>query len=564
MNFLARIWATLLIAVRRVLAQRWLALATTLGLVAAIALIMSIPLYSDAVYYRILQEELAQAGQSVKNDRQAFAFIFRYVGSIYGAKEWEDLRPVDDYLWGPAPGSLGLPKEQMVRLYKTDPFRLFPASDVASGAYASAREPLKWVSFATATDFDAHVTYLDGRAPAPSSADPTEPIEVVVSAAMADALGIQAGENYVTFRTLKTDNGDRTVQIPVLVSGIWQPNDLADPYWFAGPGIFAEHLVVPLPTFEGRISSLLNDEISLAIWYWLLDGAGVNATTVSGLVARIDQVRQEAATLMPNTKLDVSPYEALQKYRAAANVLNILLYAFSLPIVLLLLAFISLVASLAVGQQRNEIAVLRSRGATAAQIAGIAALQATILGVLALAIAIPLSTWIAQAFGATRSFLNFTLDSNLRIQVSTTPLRLGLAALGITILAQVFPAVGAARHTIVSYKQEMARTVRRPWWQRAWLDVLLLIPAVYGVYLLRQQGGIVMPGAASGISSTTRCWCCCPHWWPWRSPCSPCACCRWPWRFWPRWRRGLPALACCWPRAIWRANPASTPRRWSC
>ncbi len=32
--------------------------------------------------------------------------------------------------------------------------------------------------------------------------------------------------------------------------------------------------------------------------------------------------------------------------------------------------------------------------------------------------------------------------------------------------------------------------MRRPWWQRAWLDVLLLIPAIYGTYLLSQEGAI--------------------------------------------------------------------------
>ena len=62
-------------------------------------------------------------------------------------------------------------------------------------------------------------------------------------------------------------------------------------------------------------------------------------------------------------------------------------------------------------------------------------------------------------------------------------MQFGLIAVGVTMLAQVLPSIGAARHTIVSYKQEMARTVRKPWWQRAWLDVLLLIPAVYGIYL---------------------------------------------------------------------------------
>ncbi len=69
MNFLLRMWATLQIAVRRIFAQRWLALATALGLVASIALIMSIPLYSDAVYYRILQENLGQTDETTGDYR---------------------------------------------------------------------------------------------------------------------------------------------------------------------------------------------------------------------------------------------------------------------------------------------------------------------------------------------------------------------------------------------------------------------------------------------------------------------------------------------------------------
>jgi putative ABC transport system permease protein len=64
---------------------------------------------------------------------------------------------------------------------------------------------------------------------------------------------------------------------------------------------------------------------------------------------------------------------------------------------------------------------------------------------------------------------------------------------GLTLLAQVLPTVGAARTTVLSHKQEQARTRRPPWWQRFWLDVLLLVPALYGAYLLQQQGSIVVP-----------------------------------------------------------------------
>ncbi|HHY57640.1 MAG TPA: FtsX-like permease family protein [Chloroflexi bacterium] len=497
MNFLSRIWATLLIAVRRIIAQRWLALATVLGLVAAITLIMSIPLYADAVYYRVLQEELVKAGQGIKGDPRAFAFVFRNIGSIYGAKDWEEITPVDAYLAGPAARQLGLPIKTIIRYVKTDNFRLFPAN--TNQTYASTQEPLEWVSFGAIEQFADHVTWLEGGPPAPASTDPAEAIEVAISSVLADALGIQVGEEFLTFRNMETDTGTRTVQLPVRVSGIWTPIDPEDGFWFYRPRAFDTQLIVPHATFEGRLASLLDNEVALIVWYWIVDGANVTAADAPRLVARIDQITQRAATLLPNTRLDSSPYDALQKYQASARLLTVLLYAFSIPIVALLLAFIGLVVGLAVGRQRNEIAVLRSRGATAIQIAAVALLEATILGLVALLIAVPLSVWVAQAFGATRSFLNFSLDSGLRVQVTANPVQIGLIAVGVTLLAQVLPSLGAARHTIVSYKQELARTVARPWWQRAWLDVLLLIPAGYGIYLVQQQGTILSPtGAAAG------------------------------------------------------------------
>ncbi len=69
---------------------------------------------------------------------------------------------------------------------------------------------------------------------------------------------------------------------------------------------------------------------------------------------------------------------ALLDYRRSANLLTILLYAFSIPILGLLLAFITLTAGLATERRRNEVAVLRSRGAMAAQMVGIAALESLI------------------------------------------------------------------------------------------------------------------------------------------------------------------------------------------
>ena len=127
-----------------------------------------------------------------------------------------------------------------------------------------------------------------------------------------------------------------------------------------------------------------------------------------------------------------SPLEALARYQDNAPTLTYLLFAFSVPILSLILAFIGLVAGLFVNQQRGEMAILRSRGASTLQVVGISLLQGILLGAVALAGGVGLGYWITHSIGKARSFLDFSAAGGLR--VSMTPQVLGYGLLGIAII----------------------------------------------------------------------------------------------------------------------------------
>jgi putative ABC transport system permease protein len=499
MNVLLRAWAIFVIATKRLLSQRWLALATVVGLIASVALTMSVPLYADAVYYRVLQEQLLGSTDGGGSQRlyPPFAFMFRYIGAWTGAVEWEDIEKVDTYLVNMGPAALGLPEKRIVRYFKTNNFQMFPQEDIV---YADVRDPLAWVSFACASDLQSHITILEGTFPAPAVSAPDSTIDVMISEPLATELGLQIGETYIAFARRKTETGRQTTQIPIHIVGVWRPTDPAEEYWFYNPTAFDDVLFVPEETYMNRLSPYLDDEVYQALWYLVLDGSDVHSSDAVPLLMRIAAVQQRSSALLPDIRLDVSPVDALRQYWRSSRLLTVLLYAFSVPIIGLILAFIGLVVSLAVSRQRNEIAVLRSRGATAIQVIGIAFLEGLVLAALALAAGSFLGLGIAQMIGKARSFLDFSLTANLRVGITMQTLYFGLAAVGLALLAQVLPTVGASRHTIVTYKQERARQMRRPWWQRAWLDVLLLIPAGYGTYMLRQQGAIVLPVGGSMVN----------------------------------------------------------------
>ncbi len=122
MVLLYRLRAIFTITFKRLWAQRSLTAATLLGLVTAVALIMTVPLYADAVYFRILQEELSTNAD--RSRKPPFAYMYDYVGSWAGPVQWEDIQSVDKYLLEDGARALGLPAQLTVRHLETDRFRL--------------------------------------------------------------------------------------------------------------------------------------------------------------------------------------------------------------------------------------------------------------------------------------------------------------------------------------------------------------------------------------------------------------------------------------------------------
>jgi putative ABC transport system permease protein len=64
----------------------------------------------------------------------------------------------------------------------------------------------------------------------------------------------------------------------------------------------------------------------------------------------------------------------------------------------------------------------------------------------------------------------------------------------VAVLAALLPAFSASRTNVVQANADRGRNLRKPFWQRFYLDVLLLVPVIYGYLQLRNQGSIQVLG----------------------------------------------------------------------
>jgi putative ABC transport system permease protein len=482
---------------KRLWSHRLLAVCLALGLVAAVALAVTVPLYADGVNYNLLNAALSRTAAEARHP--AFSFLFHYVGAWHTPIETDKYQPVDTFMREQAAQVVGLPLSEngftgtsgVTRYVSTENLQLYP-----NGNIIRRSERLELVKLAFVSGVFEHVRLIEGKLPSPGVEGA---IEVLIPLKLANDLGLSVGDTYLLYKP--DADGTQPFRLQVDVAGIWVPQNPQDEFWFYPPESFDKRLLVPEETYFGPVAAQLALPVDEAVWRLAFDGSGVHSQNVPALLARIDQVQTRANALLANTDLEFSPVQALRQYRQQAQALTGLLFVFSAPVLGLALYFLGLVAAMLVRRQRNEIAVLRSRGASRLWIAGIYGLEWSLLGALALLAGPWLGVGLARLVGQTQSFLDFSQDSAISLRLTREALVFGLAAIILALLFSLVPAWQTGRYSIVSYKQERARARQEPLWKRFYLDIFLLLPAVYGLYTLRAQGRIQLLGRNLGATN---------------------------------------------------------------
>ncbi|NBU62905.1 MAG: ABC transporter permease [Chloroflexia bacterium] len=478
-------WAWLLgisvVVGRRLWSNLALILAIATGFTIAVAIVVCIPVYAEAVGYRILREELTSTVNGTK--RPPFAFMYRYLGTQSGNLEPAKLDAINTYFADQLPARLGLKITNQTRYFATDrvPLRL----EAGGGG-----TPLSWVSISYADHLADHVDVIDGRMPQATAVD--EPMEVLLSADFAFGLGLQPGDTYYIFTQREFPAKS---MIPVKITGIWQPKDANDDYWFYAPDVLHETLFTAEESFARQLLRSTPKPINVALWYVVADGSVLRSNDVPVFGGRIDRTVAEANKILKGMRLDVSPIDALIRHITRVRQLTGTLTIFSIPVLGLIAYFVVLVAGLVVQRQSNEIAVLRSRGASRLQVLGIYLIEWLLIGMLAISIGVFVGQLAAVAMTWTRSFLDFKpIKEFLPIGMSQDAWGRAIEIVGLMLLAALIPAFFTSKFTIVSFKSERARSTLKPFWQRAYLDILLMIPIGYGWWMLKQQGSLGIIG----------------------------------------------------------------------
>ncbi|MBC8074677.1 MAG: ABC transporter permease, partial [Chloroflexales bacterium] len=377
MGLLRNGFALVGLIVRRSTSHIGLLLAVWSGLALAIALIVAIPAYAEAAGYRILLSSIAESNEG--DNVPPFSLVYAYGGASAKPLSWQRYQQADAFATDLV-GGINLPSEHSVRYAGTEQLRLLPPDGQG--------KELLFGRLSFLTGMQEHVTLVEGAWPAVFRRE--GPIEVLVADRVANQSTLLVGD---TFLLRATSVG---LELPVRIAGTWRARDPDSSYWFNSPSIYSQMLLVPEESFGLIVDNPSVSLVNYASWYTAINGTNVRSAQVPRLTDQITNGTADFQRLLPNVELKRSPTEALLRHRDQVRVLTVNLALFSVPLLGLLIYFVVQVAGMVVQRQQQEIAVLRSRGSSGAQVLGLALGEALLLCASSLAAGLGLGLGIAH------------------------------------------------------------------------------------------------------------------------------------------------------------------------
>ncbi len=457
---------------RKMWNTRWLTLSTLAGLTLAVAFATSIPMYADGALKRVVAQQL----QEKSTGMPAGSLLMRYQSTPGQATQLDALKQVDGYIRDEVPKAIGFDFDTYARSYSIRSGDVVPEDPTKVDAGRNRQ-----LTLMSLTDLQSHAELAQGQWYSDKAGDG----DILEAVMMEEALfrnDVHIGDvfEYPVY-------GGLNLTLRVKIVGAYNPLDQSDAYWYQGLESMLGTLLISEDAFQTVLMEKLKIPLHNASWYYAFDLSEIQTSQLNPLGRTLERLNIELYQRLKDTRVELSFATTLTEFKKQSLQLQTLLFTLAAPMLAMVFFFIAMNARQALDKQRSDIAVLRSRGAGTKQIIWIYLLEGLFLGGAALALGPMIGWFMAKSIGSANGFLSFVNRKSIPVGFSTEGMIAGGAAVLLAILATIIPAIMYARSSIVSYKQDLARSDRKPVWQRWFLDVLLLAAAGYGWYMFNER-----------------------------------------------------------------------------
>jgi ABC-type antimicrobial peptide transport system permease subunit len=474
------------IVMRRVRANARLLLAVVIGAVLAAALMSTTSIYTDAIRDLGLKYALHERGQD--------ALTYTLHSTSQSAHQ-DIYQKNQDFINQAAHGQLGpILKGDFTSIGRSSTF--FPT---APGGIVSDDQGKPRAHFNFVTGVEDHINIDQGRLPTDGVATSGAPdLEVTVGAETAQRLNITLGQKFDLHPFWALD----IEPVHVTVVGIVEAKDPDEEFWANQDDIFSFQttswdtipFLISQKTFFATLSAYLPDMVNDYVTLIYVDTGSINARNADRVANSLRVFHDLVGANVTRTSVDSQLPEVLSTFDEKLFFTRIPLLVLVLQIAAIVLYYLFMVSTMLIERQAGEIALLKSRGATTAQVMKIYFLEGLAISGIALLAGPPLAAVVISFLGQTPPFTDLTGGSNLEVSLSPGAYLWAGAGALLAFITLLVPAYLATRRTVVQQRAASARPSKQPFFMRFYLDLGLAAAGGVLLYQLDRRGSLVTEG----------------------------------------------------------------------
>lgn len=506
--------ALLKMVLRKMAKNKWYVLFLMLGLLISSALFSSIPMYTQGVLQKVLVKDLED--YQVKNSKYPGSFLVTYdtnsndLATIIGQsdiknnsmftnervmnyfnKNLSEFKKLNDYNKTQTSDILKLPILEKLFNYSTDT-RIMTDEN----SKPTFSKDLVYARVQSSSDIQKHIVLTDGRMPSKNQVNGV--YEALVTDQALNKLNIVLNKVY----TMKdpTKNGFEPVKVMAVGSfNVKEGNDL---YWgYFTPSIFSESFIIDQNLMLKDFVMKKPTQLTNAKWYYAYDYHSIGINTLFNIVNASNQIDNDLHQLSKNVDVSAPSISIIKEYYQKQQQLKTMLWSLNVPVIVILCLYLFMVSGLIIDREKNEIALLTSRGAGKFQVVFGYLIEGLILGVIAIVFGPYLGLLLCKFLGASSGFMEFVSRKALVVSIGASSLEYVLLAVGIFLVTLLVPAYMANKVNIVDYKRKIGRRSEKPLWQKYFFDLVLIMISIYGYWSFTQRQNVMKTSsiAASGL-----------------------------------------------------------------
>lgn len=480
------------ITVKNVFKNKLLYFCLAAGFILSIAITAAVPTYIDSVLDNYLQSIFIQAENKMPEASKKYI----YPSSAYLSLEFRSGIGYEGFSQGYSNfKSMFLSEARKIPLTILDE-KVTLTYDSIRYTYTKDNKSYDSINnkLLSIADFEKHVTILSGRLPE-KGISKENTMEVIVDERTLANFSLELDNSY------ELQHISNKAAPKMKVVGVFQIKDKKDSYWLDKETNFYCSFI----TYEENLLNLFGNYhefgrflrgVTLEVLY---DYKGINSKNAR-LVFDMGTALENNFIKRTNSNANYAISESLKTYVANEKLYRVMMWMFLIPILLVVMYYIWMISQLIVDSDKEQISVLRSRGASQLQILKQYFYEGLLLSSAGLLIGPALGIALCKGISYSEGFLSFSSAQGITIGFNSK-VYLYAAFNVIILLATLLTSVFfAAQKSIVEVRHSKNRS-RKLLFNSKYIDFILMAVALYGYYNYRINKNLPVLRGVNGNST---------------------------------------------------------------